>query len=135
LDESITSPHRAWEALEMGACSVINIKQGRVGGLSAALAIHDLARERGVPVWCGGMLETGIGRALNVALATLPGFTFPNDISATDRYFRKDIAYPPFVLTPRGTIPVPQGPGLGVEVDEDRIRRESEIRLEFDLRG
>ena len=135
LDESITSPHRAWEALELGACSVINIKQGRVGGVTAALEIHDLARERGVPVWCGGMLETGIGRALNVALATLPGFTLPNDISATDRYFREDIAYPPFVLTSRGTIPVPRGRGLGIEVDEERIRRESGVHLEFDLRG
>lgn len=125
LDESIASPRRAREALELGACSVINIKQGRVGGLTAAMEIHDLARERGVPVWCGGMLETGVGRALNVALATLPNFTLPNDISATDRYFRDDIAHPPFELTPRGTIPVPPGPGIGVEVDTDRLRREA----------
>jgi len=133
LDESVTSLHRAWEALELGACSVINIKQGRVGGLTAAVKIHDLARERGVPVWCGGMLETGVGRALNVALATLPNFTLPNDISATDRYFRDDIAYPPFVLTPRGTIPAPQAPGIGVEVDEDRIRREAALHLSIPL--
>lgn len=125
LDESIGSPYRAREALELGACAVINIKQGRVGGLTAAMEIHDLAQERGIPVWCGGMLETGVGRALNVALATLPNFVLPNDISATDRYFKADIAYPPFKLTPRGTIPVPQGAGLGVEVDEERLRREA----------
>ncbi len=133
LDESITSPHRAREALELGACSVINIKQGRVGGLTAAVEIHDLARDRGVPVWCGGMLETGVGRALNVALATLPNFSLPNDISATDRYFREDIAHPPFALTPRGTIPVPPGPGIGVEVDEARLRRESRATARFEI--
>lgn len=133
LDESIGSPHRAREALELGACSVINIKQGRVGGLMAAMEIHDLARDLGVPVWCGGMLESGVGRALNVALATLPNFSLPNDISATDRYFEEDIAYPPFRLTPQGTIPVPQGPGLGVEVDEERLRREAVMELEVDL--
>lgn len=133
LDESIGSPYRAREALELRACSVINIKQGRVGGLSAAMEIHDLARKRGVPVWCGGMLETGVGRALNVALATLPNFTLPNDISATDRYFTEDIAHPPFRLTPRGTIPVPGGPGLGVEVDEERLRHKASLVLEEDF--
>jgi len=121
LDESIHSPQRAWEALELGSCRIINVKQGRVGGISAALEIHGLARARGVPLWCGGMLETGVGRALNVALATLPGFTLPNDISATDRYYREDIAEPAFRLTPRGTIPVPEGPGLGVEVVPERL--------------
>lgn len=123
LDESITSPNRAWEALELGACQIINVKQGRVGGLTAALSIHGLAQERGVPLWCGGMLETGVGRALNVALATLPGFVLPHDISATERYYREDIAAPSFRLTARGTIPVPQGPGLGVEVDLARLLR------------
>lgn len=121
LDESISSPHRAWEALELSACRIINVKQGRVGGISAALEIHKLAQARGVPLWCGGMLETGVGRALNVALATLPGFTLPHDISATSRYYREDIAEPAFRLTPRGTIPVPEGPGLGVEVVPERI--------------
>lgn len=121
LDESISSPHRAWEALEVGACRIINVKQGRVGGLTAALEIHELARARDVPLWCGGMLETGVGRALNAALASLPGFTLPHDISATARYYREDIAEPPFELTPRGTIPVPQRPGLGVEVLADRL--------------
>ncbi len=122
LDESITSPHRAWEALELGACRIINMKQGRLGGVSAALAVHELAQERGVPLWCGGMLETGIGRALNVALASLPGFTLPHDISATDRYYREDIASPPFRLE-GGFIRVPQEPGLGVEVDLERLHR------------
>jgi O-succinylbenzoate synthase len=122
LDESLSSPHRAWEALEMGACRIINVKQGRLGGLSAALAVHDLAQGRGVPLWCGGMLETGVGRALNVALAALPGFTLPHDISATDRYYHQDLAAPPFHLE-RGFIRVPQGTGLGVEVDLARLHR------------
>lgn len=122
LDESISSPHRAWEAIELGACRIINVKQGRIGGLSAALEVHELARERGVPLWCGGMLETGVGRALNAALAALPGFTLPHDISATDRYYHEDIALPPFRLE-RGFIRVPQQPGLGVEVDLERLHR------------
>ncbi|MGC9530090.1 MAG: o-succinylbenzoate synthase [Candidatus Bipolaricaulaceae bacterium] len=121
LDESITCPHRAWEAVELGACRIINVKQGRVGGLTAALEIHRLAQARGVPLWCGGMLETGVGRALNAALASLPTFTLPHDISATDRYYDHDIAAPPFHLTPRGTIPVPQGAGIGVEIDLERL--------------
>jgi len=123
LDESITSPHRTWEALEIGACAIINIKQGRVGGPAAAVAVHDLARGRGVPVWCGGMLETGVGRALNIALATLPGFTLPGDISATERYWEEDVAKPHFTITERGTVAVPSGDGLGVTVDEDRLER------------
>lgn len=122
LDESITSAHRAWEALELWACRIINVKQGRVGGITEALAIHRLAVDRQVPLWCGGMLETGIGRALNVHLATLPGFTLPHDISATKRYFREDIADPPFELH-NGFLPVPNRPGLGVEVNWDRLLR------------
>ncbi len=121
LDESVTSPHRAWEALELGSCGVINIKQGRVGGVQAAVAIQELAHKRGVPVWCGGMLETGVGRALNVALATLPGFCLPGDISATARYWEDDLAKPHFQLTERGTVIVPPGAGLGVEVDRKRL--------------
>ncbi len=113
LDESISSPHRAWEALELSACRIINVKQGRLGGLPAVLEVHELAQERNVPLWCGGMLETGIGRALNAAVASLPGFTLPHDISATDRYYREDIALPPFRLE-EGTIRVPQRPGVGV---------------------
>ncbi|MGO9333517.1 MAG: o-succinylbenzoate synthase [Acidimicrobiales bacterium] len=114
LDESIVSAQSADGAISMGACSVVNIKAGRVGGYLEARAVHDLCVSKGVPVWCGGMLETGLGRAANLALASLPGFTLPGDISATDRYFRQDIT-PPFLLHD-GAIEVPTGPGLGVEV-------------------
>jgi O-succinylbenzoate synthase len=114
LDESIVSAQTAVTAISLGACSVVNIKAGRVGGYLEARAVHDVCLSRGVPVWCGGMLETGLGRAANLALASLPGFTLPGDISATDRYFHEDIT-PPFVLR-EGTISVPTGPGLGVEV-------------------
>jgi O-succinylbenzoate synthase len=99
----------------MGACSIVNIKVGRVGGVLEAAHIHDVCAERGVPVWCGGMLETGVGRAANVALASLPGFVFPADISASDRYWRRDLTEP-FVLT-GSSIAVPTGAGLGVQVD------------------
>ncbi len=133
LDESICSPHRAWEALTLEACKVINIKQGRVGGVTAAVAVHDLARDRGIPVWCGGMLETGLGRALNVALATLPGFTLPGDLSATARYWDEDLAYPHFRLTERGTLSVPQGAGLGVQVDDARLKACEVHRWEEEL--
>jgi len=120
LDESIVSAVVAAEAIEMGACSIVNIKPGRVGGYLEAVRIHDLCRERGVAVWCGGMLETGIGRAANVALAALPGFTLPGDTSASDRYFAEDIT-PPFVLGDDGCLAVPQGPGLGVDVLRDVV--------------
>jgi O-succinylbenzoate synthase len=122
LDESILSARHARQALEMDACRVINIKSGRVGGLSEALAIHDLCRERGVPVWCGGMLETGVGRAANLALASLPGFTLPGDISATDRYYAQDITLQRFNLNPDSTIDVPTAPGLGVHIDPDALQ-------------
>lgn len=113
LDESITSLDTARGALDLGACSVINIKPGRVGGYLEAKKIHDLCLARNVPVWCGGMLETGIGRAANLALAALPGFTLPGDTSASARYFARDITEP-FVLND-GYINVPTGPGIGVE--------------------
>jgi len=113
LDESIISLASAESALAFGATSVINIKPGRVGGYLVAKDIHDLCRERGVPVWCGGMLETGIGRAANVALAALPGFTLPGDTSGSDRYYRVDVTEP-FVLED-GQLRVPTGPGIGVE--------------------
>jgi O-succinylbenzoate synthase len=119
LDESIVSAVAAEEALELKACSIINIKPGRVGGYLEAKAIHDLCLERGVPVWCGGMLETGVGRAANVALAGLPGFILPGDTSASDRYFSQDVT-PPFVLD-HGRLPVPSGPGLGVDVLRDVV--------------
>ncbi len=117
LDESITSARHARQALEMDACRVINIKAGRVGGISQAVAIHDLCKDRGVPVWCGGMLETGVGRASNLALASLPGFTLPGDISATDRYYDEDITQERFTLNPNSTIDVPSAPGMGVTID------------------
>jgi O-succinylbenzoate synthase len=112
LDESVTSLDTARGALDLKACSVINIKPGRVGGYLEAKKIHDLCLDRGVPVWCGGMLETGIGRAANLALAALPGFTLPGDISASARYFARDITTP-FVLD-QGQIAVPNTVGIGV---------------------
>jgi O-succinylbenzoate synthase len=119
LDESITSAQTAAAALRLGACQVVNIKPGRVGGYLEARRIHDLCLAHGVPVWCGGMLETGLGRAANVALAALPGFTLPGDTSASARYYRTDIT-PPFVLD-GGHLAVPTGPGLGVEPLPDEL--------------
>ena len=119
LDESIVSTEVAIDAIEREATSVINIKAGRVGGYLEAISIHDACVERGVPVWCGGMLETGIGRAANVALAALPGFTLPGDTSASDRYFAEDLTEP-FVLRD-GLLGVPTGPGSGVTVREELI--------------
>ena len=112
LDESIVSARVAEQAIALGACSIVNIKAGRVGGYLEARRIHDLCVERGVAVWCGGMLETGLGRAANVALAALPGFTLPGDTSASSRYYAVDITEP-FVLDD-GRLAVPTGPGLGV---------------------
>lgn len=112
LDESITSAKAAADAITLGACSIVNVKPGRVGGYLEARRIHDVCVAHGVPVWCGGMLETGLGRAANVALAALPGFTLPGDTSASDRYYRADIT-DPFVLD-AGHLPVPTGPGIGV---------------------
>lgn len=117
LDESITSAAAAAEAIDRGACSVVNIKAGRVGGYLEARRVHDVCRDRGIPVWCGGMLETGLGRAANVALAALPGFTLPGDLSASKRYFARDLTEP-FVLE-GGHLRVPAGPGLGVAPLED----------------
>jgi O-succinylbenzoate synthase len=121
LDESIHSPEHARWALDIGACRIINIKVGRVGGLSAARRIHDLCAQREVPVWCGGMLETNIGRAANVALASLPNFALPGDISASARYYQQDIAEPNFVLNSDSTLSVPTAPGLGVSVMPERL--------------
>lgn len=119
LDESITSARVAEQAIELGACSVLNVKPARVGGLLEALRIHDLCVVRGVPAWVGGMLETGIGRAMNVALAALPGFTLPGDLSASNRYFERDIT-PPFLLS-GGHLEVPDGRGIGVTPDPDAL--------------
>jgi O-succinylbenzoate synthase len=115
LDESITSAQAAADAIELGACRIINIKPGRVGGYLEARRIHDLCAEHGLPVWMGGMLETGIGRAGNVAMAAMPNFTLPGDTSASDRYYSRDVTAP-FVLRD-GRLDVPAGAGLGVEVD------------------
>lgn len=129
LDESITSPRLARQALDMKACRVINIKAGRVGGLSQAVAIHDLCYNLGVPVWCGGMLETGVGRASNLALASLPGFILPGDISATDRYYDEDITRERFILNPDSTIDVPAAPGLGVSINPIALQRATIAKL------
>ncbi|HEY8736397.1 MAG TPA: o-succinylbenzoate synthase [Candidatus Dormibacteraeota bacterium] len=123
LDESIEDARNARHALQLGACKVINIKPGRVGGFAESRRIHDLARNAGVPVWCGGMLETGIGRACNVALATLPNFRLPGDISASGRYWAEDIVEPPFTLARGGTISVPTRWGLGVRVKVEMVER------------
>ena len=120
LDESIRSPADARAALELGSCRIVNVKQGRVGGLLEARAVHDVARELGAPVWCGGMLETGVGRAANLALAALPGFTMPGDTSASERYFAEDLTEP-HTMDADGTMAVPAGPGLGVAPLPDRL--------------
>jgi o-succinylbenzoate synthase len=121
LDESIVSARVAEQAIALGACSIVNVKAGRVGGYLEARRIHDLCVERGVPVWCGGMLETGIGRAANVALATLPGFTLPGDTSASARYYAEDITAP-FVLED-GRLSVPTEPGIGVAPIPEHLER------------
>jgi len=132
LDESITGIKRAKQALDLGSCRIINIKIGRVGGYSQALGIHDLCYDQGIPVWCGGMLESGIGRAHNIALASLPGFVLPGDISASSRYFARDLIVPEVTVSPGGTVIAPLGPGLGFNVDLDYIIEKTEtlMRLE-----
>jgi O-succinylbenzoate synthase len=120
LDESIRSAADAAAAIELGACRIVNIKQGRVGGLLEAKRVHDVARAAGVPVWCGGMLESGVGRATNLALAALPGFLLPGDTSPSSRYFADDLTEP-FVMDPDGTMAVPRGPGIGVTPRPDRL--------------
>ncbi|HUH98979.1 MAG TPA: o-succinylbenzoate synthase [Anaerolineales bacterium] len=131
LDESILSPRHARYAIEMKACRIINIKAGRVGGLSQAVEVHDVCRARNMPVWCGGMLETGVGRASNLALASLPGFTLPGDISASDRYYKRDITHERFSLNADSTIDVPGGPGLGVTIDQKALASFTLARLEL----
>jgi o-succinylbenzoate synthase len=121
LDESVRSAHDAAAAIQLEACKVINIKPGRVGGLLEAKKVHDVAHLAGMPVWIGGMLETGVGRAANLALAAMPGVSFPGDTSASDRYIHDDITEP-FVLDPDGTMAVPSGPGIGVEPRPDRLK-------------
>jgi O-succinylbenzoate synthase len=118
LDESITTPEHARWAIELGACRIINIKPARVGGLYQARRIHDICQQHDMPVWCGGLLESGIGRAHNVAICSLPNFRLPADLSASSRYYARDIVVPPWELNADGTISVPTEPGIGVEVDE-----------------
>lgn len=130
LDESIVSLKAARDALALGAASVINIKAGRVGGYLEAVRIHDLCRDAGVPVWCGGMLETGIGRAANAALAALPGFTLPGDVSASNRFYARDIVTEPIMLE-EGHVRVPTGPGIGVEIDEAALEEATVRRVEL----
>jgi O-succinylbenzoate synthase len=121
LDESIHGPYEARVAAELKACRIINIKQGRVGGLLPAREIHRIAEDRSMGVWCGSMLETGIGQAVNLALAALPNFVYPNDIHESELFWEKDLVDPPVVLNSDGTVTVPAKPGLGVEVDEDAL--------------
>ena len=134
LDESIVSLADAVHARELGSCRIINIKLGRVGGHTETQAIQAFALGHGIPVWCGGMLEAGIGRAHNIALSTLPGFTLPGDVSASARYWEEDIIEPAVTVSRKGTIKAPTGHGIGYEVNEARIealtvRRET-VRLE-----
>ena len=122
LDESIVTPRHARYAIEMDACRIINIKPARLGGLSQGVAVHHLCKSHGMPVWCGGMLETGVGRASNLALASLPGFTLPGDISASNRYYMRDITNERFSLNADSTIDVPSAPGLGVTLDPSALK-------------
>lgn len=130
LDESILSVDDARKALKLGACRIINIKLGRVSGHTEARKIETYCREREVPVWCGGMLEAGIGRAHNIAMATQAGFVMPGDVSASKRYWTRDIITPEVEVTPRGTIIRPEAPGIGFEVDEKRVE-ELTVRKEI----
>lgn len=123
LDESIRNRRDALAAIDMESCRIINIKNGRVGGFSEAIAVHNAAMERGVPVWCGGMLETGIGRSHNIALAALPGFTLPGDVSASKRYWTEDIIEPAVEVSREGTIPVPTTPGRGYAVKTGLVEK------------
>ncbi len=122
LDECIRSAHHAGQAIRMRACGIINIKLGRVGGFGEARHVHDVAQAAGVPVWCGGMLESGIGRAHNIALSTLPNFVLPGDVSASKRYWKRDIIVPAVETTPQGTIVVRDQPGFGYDIDFDFLK-------------
>jgi O-succinylbenzoate synthase len=121
LDECIRNARHAEQAIEIGACRILNIKLGRVGGFSEALLVHNVARANAVPVWCGGMLESGIGRAHNIALSTLDNFKLPGDVSASKRYWQRDIIQPAVEVTPSGFIEVRDGPGFGYEIDHDYL--------------
>jgi O-succinylbenzoate synthase len=130
LDESIISLDDARKALQLGSGRIINIKVSRVGGLLNAKRIHDYCHERGVPVWCGGMHEFGVGRAANLAISSLPGYSLPGDVSGSDKYYHEDIVRPA-IRAVGGAIPVPDGPGLGYAVDEERVARATERHHEM----
>jgi O-succinylbenzoate synthase len=122
LDESILDVQRAEDMIALGSGRIVNIKPGRVGGYTSSLAIHDLCTAHGVPVWCGGMLESGVGRAYNIALASLPNFTLPGDLSPSARYWERDIVNPEWTMDAEGMVRVPRdAPGLGIEVDVGRV--------------
>jgi O-succinylbenzoate synthase len=123
LDESIHNRRDALAAIEMESCRIINLKLGRVGGFSEAIAVHNAAQERGIPVWCGGMLETGVGRSHNIALSSLENFTLPGDVSASARYWADDIIEPEVTVSSKGEIAVPDTPGRGYEVRADLVER------------
>jgi o-succinylbenzoic acid (OSB) synthetase len=123
LDECIRSAHHAEQAIRLNAGRIVNIKLGRVGGFAEAKRVHDVCRANGIPVWCGGMLESGIGRAHNIALSTLPNFTLPGDVSASKRYWKQDIVVPPVEVSPRGTIAISDRPGFGYDLDRDLLER------------
>jgi o-succinylbenzoate synthase len=123
LDESIRNRRDALAAIEMESCRIINIKLGRVGGFSEAIAVHNAAQERGIPVWCGGMLESGIGRAHNIALSSLENFSLPGDVSSSKRYWKEDIIEPEVEVSSQGELRVPTTPGRGYEVREDLVER------------
>jgi O-succinylbenzoate synthase len=131
LDESIHSIRAAEEAIELGACRIINIKPGRVGGHAQSVRLHDLTAAHGIPVWHGGMLESGIGRAHNIHLSTLPNFSLPGDVAASCRYYAPDLIDPEIVVRSDGTIAVPEGPGIGVHIVADRVSAATEDRLEL----
>ena len=131
LDESLHTVKIAEEAIDAGACRIINIKPGRVGGHRESIRMHDTAATHGIPVWHGGMLESGIGRAHNIHLSTLPNFTLPGDVAASRRYFAPDLIDPEIEVRADGTIAVPTGPGIGVTIVQDRIEAATEERVEL----
>src|SRR6185436_9544483 len=122
LDEPIKSPDEARKAIELGSGKIINLKNGRVGGHNQSKMVEQICREAGIPVWCGGMLESGIGRAHNIAISTLAGYTMPGDVSASKRYWHEDIIEPAVEVSAQGTITAPDRPGIGFEVRRERIR-------------
>jgi O-succinylbenzoate synthase len=131
LDESVRSAEDARKAVEMGSCRIINVKLGRVGGYAEALKIDEYCRRHGIPLWCGGMLESGIGRAHNIAMSSLAGFTLPGDVSASKRYFQEDTILPPVTVSSEGTIPIPRAPGIGFDLNRERIRKATVRTREF----